>query len=73
MEAPDVVEAKLLEVVYQVNVEVDKAEDEVDVVVVDPDVHVGCDMPMSIYLQPIVVITFVSKLLWSKFSGQFSN
>jgi hypothetical protein len=63
MEAPDVVEAKLLEVVYQVNVEVDKAEDEVDVVVVDPDVHVGCDMPMSIYLQPIVVITFVSKLL----------
>ncbi len=53
METSDVVEAKLLEVVHQVNVEVDEAEDEVDVdvVVADPDVHVGCDMPMSIYLQ----------------------
>jgi len=38
----------------------DEAEDEVDV-----DVVVGCDMPMSIYLQPIIVITFVSKLLRS--------
>ena len=53
METSDVVEAKLLEVVHQVNVEVDEAEAEVDVdvVVADPDVHVGCDMPMSIYLQ----------------------
>jgi hypothetical protein len=36
-----------------VDVKVDVGEDEVDVdvVVVDPDVHVGCDMPMSIYLQ----------------------
>ena len=49
------------------DVRVDEAEDEVDVDVVDPDVHVGCDMPMSIYLQPIIVITFVSKLLRSKF------
>ncbi len=52
------------------NVEVDEAEDEaedevdVDVVVADPDVHVGCDMPMSIYLQ-YFFITFVSKLLRS--------
>jgi hypothetical protein len=37
MEAPDVVDAKLREVVHQVDVEV------------DPDVHVGYDMPMSIY------------------------
>jgi hypothetical protein len=39
----------------QMDVKVDEAEDEVDVdvVVVDPDIHVGCDMPMSIYLQPI--------------------
>jgi hypothetical protein len=59
----------------QMDVKVDEAEDEVDVdvVVIDPDIHVGCDMPMSIYLQPIIVITFVSKLLRSKFSGQFSN
>ncbi len=40
------------------DVAADEAEDEVDVDVVDPDVHVGCDMPMSIYLQPIIVITF---------------
>jgi hypothetical protein len=66
MEAPDAVESKLLEVVHQVNVEVYEAEDEVEV-------DIGCDMPMSIYLQPIIVITFVSKLLRSKFPGQFSN
>jgi hypothetical protein len=39
MEAPDVVYAKLREVVHQVDVEV------------DPDVHVGYDMPMPIYSQ----------------------
>ncbi len=54
------------------DVKVDKAEDEVDVVVADPDVHVGCDMPMSIYSQYFSSL-FVSKLLRSKFlsSGQF--
>ncbi len=53
-EAPDGVDAQVCDV------EVDEAEDEVEV-----DVVVGCDMPMSIYLQPIIVITFVSKLLQS--------
>jgi hypothetical protein len=64
-----------METKLQMDVKVDEAEDEVDVdvVVVNLDVHVGCDMPMSIYLQPIIVITFVSKLLRSKFPGQFSN
>jgi hypothetical protein len=33
------------------DVKVDEAEDEFDVDVVDPDVHVCCDMPMSIYSQ----------------------
>jgi hypothetical protein len=33
------------------DVKVDEDEADVDVVVVDPDVHVGCDMPMSIYSQ----------------------
>jgi hypothetical protein len=44
-----------METKLQMNVKVDEAEDEVDVdaVIVDPDVHVCCDMPMSIYLQPI--------------------
>ncbi len=35
------------------DVKADEAEDEFDV-----DVVVGCDMPMSIYLKPIIVITF---------------
>jgi hypothetical protein len=50
-------------------VKVDEAEDEVDVdvVVVDPDVHVCCDMPMSIYSQYNFHHFFVSKLLRSKF------
>ncbi len=48
--APDGVEAQVCEVVHEVDVEVDE---------VDPDVHVGCDLPMSIYLQPIIVITLV--------------
>ncbi len=48
--APDGVEAKVGEVVHEVDVEDDE---------VDPDVHVSCDLPMSIYLQPIIVITFV--------------
>ncbi len=42
-----------METKLQMYVKVDEAEDEVDVDVVDPDVHVGCGMPMSIYLQPI--------------------
>ena len=44
-----------METKLQMDVKVDEAKDEVDVhvIVVDPDVHVGCDMPMSIYLQPI--------------------
>jgi hypothetical protein len=73
MEAPDVVDAKLREVVHKVNVEADEAEDEVDVVVANPDVHVGCDMPMSIYLQPTHFYSslFVSKLLRSKFQVSF--
>ena len=37
----------------QMDVKADEAEDEFDV-----DVVVGCDMPMSIYLKPIIVITF---------------
>ncbi len=51
--APDGVEAPVGEVVHEVDVKADEGEDEVDVdvVVVDPDVHVGCDMPMSIYSQ----------------------
>jgi hypothetical protein len=55
MEAPDVVDAKLRAVVRQVDVEV------------DPDVHVGYDMPMSIYSQYNFHHFFVSKLLRSKF------
>jgi hypothetical protein len=55
MEAPDVVDAKLREVVRQVDVEV------------DPDVHVGYDMPMSIYSQYKFHHFLVSKLLRSKF------
>jgi len=35
----------------QMDVKVDEDEADVNVVVVDPDVHVGCDMPMSIYSQ----------------------
>ncbi len=50
-----------IETKLQMDVKADEAEDEFDV-----DVVVGCDMPMSIYLQPIIVITFVSKLLRSK-------
>jgi hypothetical protein len=50
-----------METKLQMDVKAYEAEDEVDV-----DVVVGCDMPMSIYLQPIIVITFVSKLLRSK-------
>jgi hypothetical protein len=76
MEAPDVVDVKLREVVHKVDVEADEADNEVDVdvVVANPDVHVGCDMPMSIYLQPTHFSSlFVSKLLRSSFSGQFSN
>jgi hypothetical protein len=38
-----------METKLQMYVKVD--EDEADVDVVDPDVHVGCDMPMSIYSQ----------------------
>ena len=42
-----------METKLQMDVKVDEAEDEVDVdvVVVNPDVHVCCDMPMSIYSQ----------------------
>ena len=38
-EAPDGVGTQVGEVVHEVDVEVDD---------VDPDVHVGCDLPMSI-------------------------
>jgi hypothetical protein len=38
-------------VYIQMDVMVDEDEADVNVVVVDPDVHVGCDMPMSIYSQ----------------------
>ncbi len=65
-EAPDGVDVQVCDV------EVGEAEAEAHVDVVDPNVHVGCDLPMSIYLQAIIVITFVSKLLRSN-SGQFSN
>jgi hypothetical protein len=60
-----------METKLQMDVKVDEDEADVDVVVVNPDAHVDCDMPMSIYSQ--FFITFVSKLLRSKFlsSGQF--
>ncbi len=54
----------------QMDVKVDEAEDkvDVDVVVVYPDVHVCCDMPMSIYSQFFITL---SKLLRSKFQVSF--
>jgi hypothetical protein len=52
-----------METKLQMDVKVDEDEADVDVVVVNPDAHVDCDMPMSIYSQ--FFITFVSKLLRS--------
>ena len=80
--APDGAEAPVGEVVHKVDVkvddvevdevEVDEVEDEAEAHVdeVDPDVHVRCDLPMSIYSKYFPSL-FVSKLLRSKFSGQF--
>jgi len=59
-----------METKLQMDVKVDEDEADVDIVVVDPDVHVGCDMPMSIYSQ--FFISFVSKLLRSSFFFQVS-